>query len=185
MKYWIVTLALTGTACAGHLSVKQQIAVADRAAFTALRGLQVAETAAWKAQAPWPTTPQHQQIGAKLAIAYQGIIDIATLALDIQPGQPTPYQVQSLIASVLRAVADLSSLVGPWAPPEARAQQAKVTEAFAQLVRPFPMGVAIEDNPPDIVRPPAPPFFRTFEPVSQMPGGTQYQGPVTPQGDRP
>lgn len=131
---WLLPLLLAGGlttgACAGHLSPKQQIDRADRTAYAALRGFQQAETAAYHAKAVWPTPAQHQQIGAKLSVAYQGVIDLAGLGLDIKTGQPLPPQAAKLIADLAQTVVDLTALVSPSASAEL---QAKVTQVKSTI----------------------------------------------------
>lgn len=126
----LVAIALLASACAGTLSVKQQIDRADRTAFVALRGFQQAETAAYHARALWPTAAQHQQIGAKLSFAYQGVIDLATLGLDVRTGQPLPPQAAKLIVDLTATVVDLVGLVLPSASADL---QAKVTQVKASI----------------------------------------------------
>lgn len=134
MKFVACTLLavalVISTGCAGTLSVKQTIDRADRTAYTALRSFQVAEEAAWHSKQAWPTAAQHQQIGAKLSLAYTGVVDLATLGLDLQPGQPLPPQAAKLIADTTQAVVDLTGIVSAGA---AQTLQQKIADAKAKV----------------------------------------------------
>lgn len=133
-RFALVVLLALAPACAGHLSVKQTIDSADRTAYTALRAFQVAEEAAWHAKQAWPTAAQHQQIGAKLSAAYAGIVDLATLGLDLQPGQALPPQAAALIADTTRAVVDLTAIVSAGAAQNIQQQLAGARVKVATLV---------------------------------------------------
>lgn len=110
----IVAMALVSNACALHGSPKMKIDQADRRAFEALRAFQLAETAAFKAGAPWPSAEQHQQIGAKLSGAYTLVIDVAQIGLAMQPGDTTiSAEAQRQLGLLAQTSTDLVALVSP------------------------------------------------------------------------
>lgn len=111
-------LALALSACAGNISVKQQIDRDDRVAFTALREFQKLETAAFVARAPWPTAQQHKDIGAALSKAYTLVIDVANAGLALKPGEGVSANVKAEAAQLTALVADVLSLAAQ-APPKA------------------------------------------------------------------
>lgn len=131
MKQLILVLLLASVpACAGQLAPKQTIDRADRTAYAALRSFQVAEETAWHSKQTWPTAAQHQAIGAKLSLAYSGVVSLATLGLDLQPGQPLPAQAAKLIADTTQAVVDIVAVVNAGA---ATGLQQQIADAKAKV----------------------------------------------------
>ena len=126
-------LAVTMAACGGK-SVKVQVDRADRGAFQALRSFQLAEGAAFKVHAPWPTADQHKSIGDKLSKSYTLVIDVAQIGIDLQPGQSLPAAASAELDELIKTVGDLAALVGQPATPEARAKMDAATSAVKALV---------------------------------------------------
>lgn len=134
IKRSIITLALFVTACAGNLSVKQQIDRQDRVAFASLRAFQVTESAAYHAGSPWPTPEQHQKIGAALSKAYDLVVDVAQAGIALKPGAPLSAQVQAESVQLTKLVADVISLTTSQAPPNAQSAAAQAQRDVSSLV---------------------------------------------------
>lgn len=118
----------------------QRIDKAGRVAFAALRDFQTIELTAFHTHASWPSTDQHADIVAKLAIARECIDDSLVHGAALVPGAPAPAPVLSLLRNEAGAVAALNGLVGPNAPAAARKAINRVQDAFAALIDLFPIG---------------------------------------------
>ncbi len=111
----LLVVALVGLpACSQNgapaTSPKVIIDTADRGAFDALRAFQLSEEAAYHAKLPWPTPAQHQSINVKVSRAYQLIVDVATIGIDLPPGNTLTVADLDVIAQLSTIVADIVAL---------------------------------------------------------------------------
>jgi hypothetical protein len=127
------------------LATAAQLDRAGRACFAALRDFQRIELRERQAHQAWPTDRQHQEIAAKLAIAYEGVTDSLPLGLTLVQGHP---QAMSWMRSVNVAVGSLVGLVGPLAPKDARDTVTRVQDRFADLLALYPIG-DVDEHPPE------------------------------------
>jgi hypothetical protein len=109
-----------------------------RRASDALRDFQKLELAAYKSQARWPTSEQHQHITTQLAEATDGVARSLVVGLD----KPHP-QVASMMRAALKAVVTLVPWVTPTddqpaAPPDVVKALAKARAAYETLLKHFP-----------------------------------------------
>lgn len=118
-----------------------------RSAFNALRNFHVTVLAA---RGTWPEASQRKELEAKMALAYEGIIDSLTLGADLVAGQPPSAPVLSWARAMNQTVASLQLLVGPMAPPSARSAVRRVQDAFAVLLADFLVVGEHDEHPPEL-----------------------------------
>lgn len=105
----VVALLVLLSACGG-VSPKVTIDRADRAAFTSVRGFQLAEEQQWHARAAWPTAEQHRAVNVKVSQAYQLIIDTASLGIALPPGSKLSAADLAAVIRLEQVVTDIVAL---------------------------------------------------------------------------
>jgi hypothetical protein len=126
--------ALVASAGCGGISPRVTIDKVDRAAYTALRGLQTEEEATWHANVGWPSADQHQAINGKISQAYTLIVDVANLGLSLPANASLSTADLSAVEQLTTLISDIMSLVQS-APAPVQSNAAVAQARVQDLVR--------------------------------------------------
>ena len=118
----------------------KQFDKAGRTAHAALRDFQrILYEQVQRPDHTWPTPEQLYDIKAKLDIARECIDDSLMVGATMKPGGPVSPQAMSMLRSQVRTIQLLDALVTPAAPKVAHDAMRTLQEAFAKLLKLFPI----------------------------------------------